>query len=66
MVQNVPLIADLFLFCYERDFTLSLSYENQSNIIEAFKDVLDDLLHIDNESSEQVNDTVQFLQKNYS
>ena len=28
-----PLVADLFLFCYERDFMLSLSEENQSGII---------------------------------
>ena len=28
-----PLVADLFLFCYERDFTLSR--ENQADIIEA-------------------------------
>ena len=25
-----PLEADLFLFCYERDFMMSLSAENQS------------------------------------
>ena len=25
-----PLVADLFLFCYERDFMLSLSDDNQS------------------------------------
>ena len=31
-----PLIADLFLFCYERDFMLSLSDNNQTDIIEAF------------------------------
>ena len=31
-----PLVADLFLFCYERDFMMSLSVENQSEIIEAF------------------------------
>ena len=31
-----PLAADLFLFCYERDFMLSLSDNNQSDIIEAF------------------------------
>ena len=29
-----PLVADLFLFCYERDFMLSLS-DNQADIIEA-------------------------------
>ena len=31
-----PLAADLFLFCYERDFMLSLSDNNQTDIIEAF------------------------------
>ena len=46
-----PLVADLFLFCYERDFMLSLSEENQSGVIEAFNSTsryLDDLLNIDN------------------
>ena len=32
-----PLVADLSLFCYERDFMLSLSDNNQTDIIEAFK-----------------------------
>ena len=31
-----PLAADLFSFCYERDFMLSLSANNQTDIIEAF------------------------------
>ena len=31
-----PLVADLFLFCYEKDFMLSLSDNNQNDIIEAF------------------------------
>ena len=31
-----PLVADLFLFCYEIDFMLSLSDNNQTDIIEAF------------------------------
>ena len=31
------LVADLFLFCYERDFMMSLSVDNQSEAIEAFK-----------------------------
>ena len=30
-----PLVADLFLFCYERDFMKFLSRENQADIIEA-------------------------------
>ena len=32
----VPLVADLFLFCYERDFMKSLSRENQAEIVEGF------------------------------
>ena len=33
------LVADLFLFCYERDFMLSLSDNNQINIFEAFNSI---------------------------
>ena len=46
-----PFVADLFLFCYERDFMLSLSDDNQSEVIEAFNSTsryLGDLLNIDN------------------
>ena len=46
-----PLVADLFLFCYERDLMLSLSEDNQSDVTEAFNSTsrhLDDLLNIDN------------------
>ena len=45
------LVADLFLFCYERDFMTSLSDVKQAENIEAFKSTsrcLDDLLNIDN------------------
>ena len=31
-----PLVIDLFLLYYERDFVLSLSDNNQTDIIEAF------------------------------
>ena len=31
-----PLVADLFLFCYERDFMKNLSSDNQANVIKAF------------------------------
>ena len=44
------LVADLFSFCYGRDFMTSLSVE-QAEIIGAFKSIsryLDDLLNIDN------------------
>ena len=46
-----PLVTDLFLFCCERDFMLSLSDDNQSEDMEAFNSTsryLDDLLNIDN------------------
>ena len=47
-----PLTADLFLFCYERDFMASLSYNKVAEIIPAFNSTsryLDDLLNIDNQ-----------------
>ena len=31
-----PYVADLFLFCYDRDLMLSLSDDNLSEVIEAF------------------------------
>ena len=46
-----PLVAHLFLLCYERDFVKSLSPENQADIIEVFNFTSryrDDLLNIDN------------------
>ena len=46
-----PHVADLFLFCYERDFMTSLSNVKQTETIEAFKSTsryLDDFLNIDN------------------
>ena len=45
-----PLVADLFLFCYERDFMTSLSNDNQADITEAFNSTsryLDDHLNIE-------------------
>ena len=46
-----PLVADLFLFCYERDFMKTLSSDNQADVIKAFNltsRYLDDLLNNDN------------------
>ena len=46
-----PLVADLFLYAYERDFMDSLNHDNQADVIEAFTSAtryLDDLLNIDN------------------
>ena len=56
-----PLVADLFLFCYERDFMKSLSRENQADIIKAFNSTsryLDDLLNIDNIYFDQMLDRI--------
>ena len=52
-----PLVAVLFLFCYERELMLFLSDNNQTDIIEAFNSTsryLDDLLNIDNPYFEQM------------
>ena len=52
-----PLVADLFLFCYERDFMLCQSDNNRADIIEAFNSTsryLDDLLNIDTPYFEQM------------
>ena len=46
-----PLVADLFLFCYERDFMMSLSDDKQVDIIDAFKTTsgyFDYILNVDN------------------
>ena len=37
----VPVVAYLFLFCYERDFMTSLPNDNQTDIIEALNQRLD-------------------------
>ena len=52
-----PLVADLFLFCYERDFMLSQSDNNLTDIIEAFDSTsryLDDLLNIVGQASDSM------------
>ena len=57
----IPLVADIFLFCYERDFMKSLSWENQSDIIEAFNSTsryFGDLLNIDNIYFDQMVDRI--------
>ena len=46
-----PLVADLFLFCFERDFMLSLSDNNKAAVVEAFNCTSryqDNLVNIDN------------------
>ena len=46
-----PLVANLFLFCYERDFMMSLSDDKQVDVIDAVYTIsryLDDILNIHN------------------
>ena len=46
-----PLLADLFLFSYEKNFMMSLSDDKQADIIDAFNTTsryFDDILNIDN------------------
>ena len=43
-----PMVANLFLFCYEKDFTMSLSDDKQADVIAAFNTTsryLDDILN---------------------
>ena len=46
-----PLVAELFLFCHERDFMMSLSDDNQADVIDALNPTsryLDNILNINN------------------
>ena len=52
-----PLDADLFLFCYERDFVMSLSDDKRADVIDAFSTTsryLDDILIINNVYSDNM------------
>ena len=62
-----PLVADLFLYCYERDFMYSLNHGNQADVIEAFNSTsryLDDHLNIDNPYVEGM--VIKFIHLNCS
>jgi len=46
-----PLVADLFLYCFESEFMLSLKPDSQADIIKAFNSTsryLDDIFNLDN------------------
>ena len=50
-INYAPLVADLFLICYERDFMTSLSDDKQAGVIDAFittSRYLDDILNLNN------------------
>ena len=62
-----PLVGDLFLYCYERDFMDSLNHDNQADVIEAFNSTsryLDDLLNINNLILKVW--SIKFIHLNYS
>ena len=49
LTNCAPLVVDLFLFCYERDFMMSLSDDKQADVIDAINTTsrhLDDILNI--------------------
>ena len=49
-INCAPLVANLFLFCYKRDFMMSLSDDKQADIVDAFNTIyryLDDILNIE-------------------
>ena len=50
-INCAPLVADVFLFCYERDFMMSLTDDKQADDIDAFNTTsryLDDILNSNN------------------
>ena len=66
-----PLVADLFLFCYERDFMMSLSDDKQADVIDAFNTTsryLDDInnVYIDNMVSQIYHSELQLNKANTS
>ena len=38
-----PLVADLVLFCYERDLMVSLSDNDEADLVEAFNSIAQDI-----------------------
>ena len=49
--NSAPLVADLFLLCYEMDLMMSLSDDKQADVIDAFNTksrYLDDISNINN------------------
>ena len=64
-----PLVADLFLFCYERDFMISLSDDKQADIIDVSNTTfryLDDIMFFDNMVSQVYPSELQLNKANTS
>ena len=50
-IDCTPVVADLFLFCYDRNFVMSLSDDKQADIIDVFNTrsrYMDGILNINN------------------
>ena len=60
-----PLVADLFLLCYERDFMLPLSDDNQSEVIEALEFMLSLSDNTQSEVIEAFNSTSKYMYFDY-
>ena len=63
-----PLVADLLLFCYERDFMKGISSDNHADVIKAFNSTsryLDNLLNIDNPYFEGMSTKFIYLNCNF-
>ena len=68
-----PLVADLFLFCYERDFKMFRSDEKQAYLIDAFNttsrylvDILNINVYFDNMVSQIYPSELQLIKANTS
>ena len=65
-----PLVADLFLFCYERDFMMSLSDDKQADIIDVsnttFRYLDDKMIFFDNMVSQVYPSELQLNKANTS
>ena len=66
--NSAPLVAELFSFCYEKDFMTYLSDVKQPEIIEAFNSsrYLDDILNIDNPYFKRYGQSIEFIHLNCS
>ena len=56
-----PLVADLFLYCYERDFMIKLQRDSQTDVIAAFNNTsryLDDIFNLDNPYFDSMMDSI--------
>ena len=55
--NSAPFVAVLLLFCFERDFIMSLSDDTQADIIEVFSSTsryMDDIFNINNPYFEEM------------